>query len=92
MCLLWKPARSRALPSPARAIRRYVDVFEKRQDPRGKTYYWLSGELLEDVPQPSDVAAHVPTDVQAIRDHYISLTPLQYNLTSIRGLASLARV
>lgn len=75
-------------------VRRYVDIFDKRHDPRGKTYYWLSGELLEDVPQPWDGAAHIPThiptDVQAIRDHYITLTPLQYNLTSIRGLTSLA--
>ena len=70
-------------------IRRYVDVFDKRQDPRGNTYYWLSGELLEDVPQPSDVASHIPTDVQAIRDNYITLTPLQYDLTSLRGLTSL---
>jgi len=23
--------------------------FEKRVDPRGKTYYWLAGELLEEV-------------------------------------------
>jgi broad specificity polyphosphatase/5'/3'-nucleotidase SurE len=32
----------------------------------------------------------LPTDVQAIRDRYISLTPLQYNLTFVRGLSQMA--
>ncbi|NJP09935.1 MAG: 5'/3'-nucleotidase SurE [Leptolyngbyaceae cyanobacterium RU_5_1] len=71
-------------------VRRYVDVFEKRIDPRGRTYYWLCGEVLEDIPdEPSDLADLAPTDVQAIRENYITITPLQYNLTSPRGLANL---
>lgn len=70
-------------------IRRYVDVFDKRVDPRGKTYYWLSGELLEDVAEPTELADLAPTDVQAIRDNYITITPLQYNLTSTPGLTHL---
>lgn len=70
-------------------IRRYVDVFEKRVDPRGKTYYWLAGELLEEVEEPSDFSEYAITDVQAIRDNYITITPLQYNLTSLPGLVCL---
>ncbi|XHX79589.1 MAG: 5'/3'-nucleotidase SurE [Stenomitos frigidus ULC029] len=70
-------------------IRRYVDVFEKRLDPRGKTYYWLAGELLEEVEEVSSLSELAPTDVQAIRDNYITITPLQYNLTAATGLASL---
>jgi 5'-nucleotidase len=66
-------------------VRRYIDVFEKRVDPRGRIYYWLSGELLEDVEDP-DVPNDVPTDVEAIRDRYITVTPLHYNLTSPLGL------
>lgn len=66
-------------------VRRYTDVFEKRVDPRGKIYYWLSGELLEDVDDP-DVPNDVPTDVDANRDRYITVTPLHYNLTSPLGL------
>ncbi len=72
-------------------IRRYVDVFEKRVDPRGKTYYWLAGELLEDVEEPSNPMEKTPTDVQAIRNNYITVTPLQYNLTSFSGLVDLER-
>jgi 5'-nucleotidase len=66
-------------------VRRYIEVFEKRVDPRGKVYYWLAGEALEDLEDP-DVPDDVPTDVQANRDNYISITPLHYNLTSPSGL------
>ena len=66
-------------------VRRYTDVFEKRVDPRGKIYYWLSGELLEDIEDP-DVPDEAPTDVQAIRENYITITPLHYNLTSPSGV------
>jgi 5'-nucleotidase len=60
-------------------------VFEKRQDPRGKTYYWLAGEAVEEADDPTD-AADWPADVTAIRENYITLTPLQYNLTAVRSL------
>ncbi len=72
-------------------IRRYVDVFEKRTDPRGKTYYWLAGELLEEVEVELglNLPADVPTDVEATRNNYITITPLQYNLTYDSGLKQL---
>ncbi|MCX7596961.1 MAG: 5'/3'-nucleotidase SurE, partial [Fischerella sp.] len=63
-------------------VRRYVDVFDKRIDPRGKIYYWLTGEVLEDVePQPGlNLPQNIPMDVDVIRENYIRITPLQYNL------------
>ncbi|NEQ97025.1 MAG: 5'/3'-nucleotidase SurE [Cyanothece sp. SIO2G6] len=84
-------------------IRRYVDLFEKRVDPRGKTYYWLAGEVVEtddgnDLDNFSKWVQTIPhtdwwsqtsTDVQAVRNHFISITPLQYNLTHVNGLANL---
>lgn len=81
-------------------IRRYYDQFEKRTDPRGKTYYWLAGEVLEDVEDPiaqqhyppalRDSLLAIATDVEAIQAGYISITPLQYNLTAVTGLTALA--
>jgi 5'-nucleotidase len=64
-------------------LRRYIEKFEQRLDPRGKSYYWLEGEIVEDIEQPEDInlPPHILTDVQAIRDRYITITPLQYNLT-----------
>lgn len=61
-------------------LRRYVEVFERRLDPRGKTYYWLTGEVLDDLAQPDD-GSQMPTDVEAIGDNYITITPLRYDLT-----------
>jgi len=86
-------------------LRRYFDQFEKRVDPRGKTYYWLAGEVLEevnttDLDSPEvlklkgtnyDLAwfQQIPTDVQAIAQNYITVTPLQYNLTCAVSIAHL---
>src|SRR5690606_9213706 len=54
--------------------RRYSDAFVQRRDPRGRTYYWLAGELLGDDPDPA-------TDTGALQQNLISLTPLHLNLT-----------
>jgi 5'-nucleotidase len=88
------PVRSEEIAGVAitrQGIRRYFDTFEKRVDPRGKTYYWLAGEALQDLEQPEHL--HLPpdieTDVQAILKNYITLTPLQYNLTSPAGVYAL---
>ncbi len=66
-------------------LRRYIENFEKRLDPRGKSYYWLAGELVTEIEQPDHIhlPSHIPTDVQAIQQNYITLTPLQYNLTDV---------
>ena len=75
-------------------IRRYCDLFEKRIDPRGKTYYWLAGELLQDAEETaSNSGKHTwPTDVRAIQRNYITVTPLQYNLTDMPSLEYWERV
>ncbi|MBF2057806.1 MAG: 5'/3'-nucleotidase SurE [Cyanobacterium sp. T60_A2020_053] len=66
-------------------LRRYIENFQKRQDPRGKTYYWLAGELVEELDQPEHIylPPDLPTDVQANKEDYITITPLQYNLTDV---------
>ena len=86
-----KPEEIAGVVITRQGIRRYFDTFEKRIDPRGKTYYWLAGEVLEDVEQPAHLhlPPDIPTDVQAIRDKYITVTPLQYNLTDTAGIYSL---
>ncbi len=66
-------------------LRRYIENFQKRVDPRGKSYYWLAGELIEELEQPEHIylPPDLPTDVQANREQYITITPLQYNLTDV---------
>lgn len=55
--------------------REYVDRIMTRSDPAGKPYYWQAGSLREDVPDPG-------SDVHAILNKRISVTPLQLDLTS----------
>lgn len=66
-------------------IRRYQENFQKREDPRGRSYYWLAGELVEEIQQPEHIylPPDLPTDVQASKSNYITITPLQYNLTDV---------
>ena len=66
-------------------LRRYFENFQKRTDPRGKNYYWLAGEVVEDIPQVADeiLGLDMPNDVEAIKEDFITITPLQYNLTDL---------
>lgn len=51
-----------------------IESFEKRVDPRENAYYWISGEY-------SSKAQNKDTDVASLADGYITVTPLQYDLT-----------
>lgn len=64
-------------------MRHYTETFEKRVDPRGKTYYWIAGEAI-------DTHAAPESDIAAIRDNYITVTPLGFNLTAGAELPKLA--
>lgn len=66
--------------------RRYVNIFHKRTDPRGRIYYWMAGEPL-DVEENND-----DTDVQAIKNNFISITPIQLDLTDYHSLNSLGHL
>lgn len=55
-------------------IRRYPGKLEKRLDPMGRHYYWLGGDEPVDVNEEG-------TDVQAIAEGLISVTPVQLDLT-----------
>lgn len=54
--------------------RRYEGRVERRQDPRGRDYYWLGGEIIED-------AAGAGSDGEAVMQGKISITPLHLDLT-----------
>jgi 5'-nucleotidase len=72
-------------------LRRYHEQFQHRLDPRGKSYYWLAGEVIEDIEQPPHphLPEHTLTDVHAIEDKYITIMPLQYDLTDVRMINEL---
>jgi 5'-nucleotidase len=63
-------------------IRRYEDQFERRLDPKGRTYFWLMGEALEEVDLYNPTRPDLPpTDVQMIREGFVTIVPLQFDLT-----------
>jgi 5'-nucleotidase len=54
--------------------RPWVDTYDRRQDPRGRDYYWNSSVFT--LRQTEE-----DTDVAMLRDKYITVTPLQFDLT-----------
>lgn len=58
---------------------RFIEKFHKRLDPRGRTYYWLDGEL--EVHDDGD-----DIDIHAVRDGYVSITPIHLDLTAYEHL------
>jgi 5'-nucleotidase len=62
------------------ARRNHVTVVDARTDPRHREYYWI--EEGENEWEPHD-----RSDYQAVRDGYISITPLQPDMTAHDALA-----
>jgi 5'-nucleotidase len=55
-------------------VRPWPDIYEERKDPRGRSYFWNSTVFtLADTEEDTDVAA--------LRDGYLTITPLQFDLT-----------
>jgi len=61
---------------------RWNDCFEKRVDPQQREYYWLTGtmESFED---------DEGSDIRAIQENYVSVTPIQFDLTAYNFLEKL---
>ena len=55
-------------------VYRYGEKFEKRIDPRGRSYFWATNE-------PPPPRGEQETDLTAFDKGAITLTPLHYDLT-----------
>jgi len=60
----------------------WVEKFDKRQTPFGKDYYWLSGEFINQ--DKGD-----DTDEWALENGYISVVPVQFDLTAHHAIQQL---
>jgi len=60
----------------------FTDDYEKRIDPRGKVYYWMAGEITS---APADAM----TDIAAIRNNRISITPVTFEMTKTKIMGDL---
>ena len=54
---------------------RFEDTYEERFDPRGNSYFWIKGEMIND-------DSCVEYDGQAVACGYISITPIQFTFTN----------
>lgn len=63
----------------------FTDNYEKRVDPRGKVYYWMAGELISE-------STNAKTDIAAVRNNKISITPVTYEMTKESVMSDLDKV
>ena len=76
------PGKPKGFRLTVQAKRNHVTIVDERCDPRGKPYYWIEeGE--------NDWEPHDRSDFQAVRDGYVSVTPLQPDMTDHDALAAL---
>lgn len=63
---------------------RWIEEFDERRDPYGQKYYWLAGRF--------ELYDHgEDTDEYALRDGYVSVTPMMSDLTSYTDLEAMEK-
>lgn len=67
----------RGLRITRQGMRVYHAVLDERLDPRGIPYYWIGGEAPTGIPDDG-------TDIGAIAEGFVSITPLDLDLTAYR--------
>ena len=64
--------------------RRYSDVVVRKEDPRGRDYFWIAGDHRSVSDEPD-------TDLVLVKEGWIAVTPLKIDLTDHEGLSALER-
>lgn len=64
-------------------MRVYRDRLDQRIDPRGRPYYWIGGDAPTGIPEDG-------TDFGALHEGYVSVNPLQLDLTAYPALQRLS--
>ncbi|SRR5690554_594987 len=62
---------------------RWEESFSERMDPYNRPYYWLSGRFV-------NLDEGDNTDIYAVEQGYVSITPLHHDLTAHEHIATLA--
>jgi 5'-nucleotidase len=65
-------------------LRVYRDELVVRDDPRGRPYYWIGGDTPTSLPEDG-------TDFGALEAGFVSVTPLQLDLTDYKLLENLRK-
>jgi len=74
------PGRPKGFRTTVQAHRNHVTVVDERVDPRGRAYYWIEEGQNNWTP-------HDRSDYQAVKEGYVSITPLQPDLTDHAALS-----
>ncbi len=64
------------------AIAKWEEEFEERIDPRGSKYYWLTGKFV-------NYDKRENTDEWALENGYVSIVPVQFDMTSHKGIETI---
>ena len=72
----------RGIKVTRQGLRVYHSRLDERTDPRGRPYYWIGGDAPTGVPERG-------TDVGALAEGFVSVSPLQLDLTAYRTLTDL---
>jgi 5'-nucleotidase len=76
------PGQPKGVRITFQAKRNHVTVVDQRFDPRNRPYYWIEeGE--------NHWESHDRSDYQAVRDGYVSVTPLHPDLTAYDALSAI---
>lgn len=63
-------------------IREYNNIIEERQSPHGRKYVWIGGQVRK-LEQEKD------SDIKAVEDGYISITPVNIDMTNYKKIEML---
>ena len=80
-----EPAGVRGIAATSQGRRAIADNLMRGFDPRGRPYYWIGPMREEGIAEPG-------TDLAAIADRRVSVTPIYLDLTHIAVLAALKQV
>lgn len=76
-------AEIRGIRLTRQGLRTYRDHLVRREDPRGRPYYWIGGQFPSDAPEPD-------TDFAALAEGCVSVTPLSLDLTQTAAIEAMA--
>jgi 5'-nucleotidase len=79
------PGQPKGYRVTVQAKRNHVTSVAERHDPKGRPYYWIEEGEDEWLP-------HDRSDYQAVRDGYVSVTPLHPDLTAHHALGAVERL
>jgi 5'/3'-nucleotidase len=79
-----KPAAVKGIAPAAQGGRKIGDHLLERLDPRGRPYYWIG-------PQRDETHTRPGSDVRAVAEGYVAVTPVFLDLTNRRALSALRK-